>query len=58
MVPHLRTNDFDGAVTLAVGEMAQAIASDAGVTLDQVATAPATDYQPVHRRFRWPSSFC
>jgi uncharacterized protein len=33
MVPDLRANDFDGAVTLAVGEVAQAIAADAKVTL-------------------------
>ena len=34
MVPQLRANDFDGAVTLAVGELAQTIAADAKVTLD------------------------
>jgi uncharacterized protein len=34
MVPNLRANDFDGAVTLAVGEVAQVIAADAKVTLD------------------------
>jgi uncharacterized protein len=33
MVPDLRANDFDGAVTLAVGEVAQVIAADANVTL-------------------------
>ena len=33
MVPDLRANDYDGAVTLAVGEMAQVIAADAKVTL-------------------------
>jgi uncharacterized protein len=33
MVPYLRANDFDGAVTLAVGEVAQVIAADAKVTL-------------------------
>jgi uncharacterized protein len=33
MVPDLRANDFDGAVTLAVGEVAQVIATDANVTL-------------------------
>jgi len=35
MVPDLRANDFDGAVTLAVGQIAQTIATDANVTLDQ-----------------------
>ena len=34
MVPALRANDFDGAITGAVGEMAQVIAADAKVTLD------------------------
>jgi uncharacterized protein len=33
MVPDLRANDYDGAVTLAVGEVAQVIAADAKVTL-------------------------
>ena len=33
MVPSLRANDFDGAVTQAVGEVAQVIAADAKVTL-------------------------
>jgi uncharacterized protein len=42
MVPDLRAGDYDGAVTLAVGEMAQDIAADAGVTLNlNGATAPA-----------------
>jgi uncharacterized protein len=34
MVPYLRANDFDSAVMLAVGEMAQTIAADAKVSLD------------------------
>src|ERR1700691_5269847 len=34
MVPYLRANDFDSAVSLAVGEIAQVIAADAKVTLD------------------------
>ena len=34
MVPDLRANDFDGAVILAVDEMAQVIAADAKVTLE------------------------
>jgi uncharacterized protein len=34
MVPYLRANDFDSAVTLSVGEVAQAIAADAKVTLN------------------------
>jgi uncharacterized protein len=33
MIPMLRNNDFDGAVTLAVDEMSQIIAQDAGVKL-------------------------
>jgi uncharacterized protein len=38
MVPLLRANDFDGAVTLAVGQVAQVIAADAKVTLEDDAT--------------------
>jgi len=33
MVPDLRANDYDGAVTMAVGRVAQVIAADAKVTL-------------------------
>ena len=33
MVPYLRNNDFDGAMSLAVGQISQIIAKDAGVTL-------------------------
>jgi len=33
MVPYLRAKDYDSAVTLAVGQVAQVIAADAGVTL-------------------------
>jgi uncharacterized protein len=44
MVPDLRANDFDGAVTLAVGEVAQVIATDAKVTLDE---EPGAVRQPV-----------
>jgi uncharacterized protein len=40
MVPDLRANNFDGAVTLAVGEVAQVIAADAKVTL--------TDNEPAY----------
>ncbi|MBV8630982.1 MAG: TPM domain-containing protein, partial [Silvibacterium sp.] len=49
MVPYLRNNDFDGAMSLAVGQISQIIAKDAGVTL-----APLTQQQrqqagkPVH----------
>jgi uncharacterized protein len=34
MVPYLRANDYDSAITFAVGEVAQVIAADAKVTLD------------------------
>ena len=47
MVPDLRANDFDGAVTLAVGEIAQDIAADANVTLNEDESAPAAG-PPVH----------
>ena len=45
MVPDLRASDYDGAVTLAVGEVAQVIAADANVTLNQ--TEPQPQDQPV-----------
>ncbi|MGB6691734.1 MAG: TPM domain-containing protein [Terracidiphilus sp.] len=40
MVPLLRANNFDGAVTLAVDDIAQVIAADAGVTLNNERMAP------------------
>ena len=44
MVPYLRARDYDGALTLVVGQLAQVIAADAGVTL---ADAPAVSHQQV-----------
>jgi uncharacterized protein len=49
MVPALRANDFDGAVTLGVSEVAQVIAADAKVTLDDEPVMAAR--QPMHRQF-------
>jgi uncharacterized protein len=46
MVPMLRNNDFDGAVSLAVNQISQIIARDAGVTLTPL-TRRQTQ-QPVH----------
>ena len=49
MVPDLRASDYDGAITLAVGQVAQVIAADAGVTLqDQPApeAAPPPEKAP------------
>jgi uncharacterized protein len=46
MVPDLRANDYDGAVTLAVDEMAQVIAADAKITLTD--DEPMAASQPVH----------
>ena len=43
MVPYLRQNDYDGAVTLAVRQIAGVIAADAGVTLN---TGPRPTYAP------------
>jgi len=40
MVPDLRAGDYDGAVLLAVGEVAQDIAADAHVTLNEDASLP------------------
>ncbi|HTW44188.1 MAG TPA: TPM domain-containing protein [Acidobacteriaceae bacterium] len=42
MVPYLRNNDFDGAMTLAVGQISQIIAADAGIKL-----APLQGQQPM-----------
>ena len=46
MVPLLRGNDYDGAVSQAVGEIAQVIADDAHVTLDEepVSQQPAPQH--------------
>ncbi len=44
MVPLLRAQDYDGAVTQAVGEIAQVIAADAKVTLDD---EPAMAVRPM-----------
>jgi len=49
MVPDLRASDYDGAITLAVGQVAQVIAADAGITLhDQPApeAAPPPQHAP------------
>lgn len=46
MVPYLRANDYDSAVTAAVGEMAQVIAADAKITL---ADEPMPAGRPVNR---------
>ena len=49
MVPYLRANDYDSAVSLAVGQVAQVIAADAGVSLtDQPAVAAAPVQQENH----------
>jgi uncharacterized protein len=41
MVPDLRAGDYDGAMTLAVGEVAQVIAADAKITLNGENPSPA-----------------
>jgi len=46
MVPYLRQNDFDGAVTMAVRQIAGVIAADAGVTLN---TGPRPTYAPAQQ---------
>jgi len=45
MVPYLRARDYDSAVTLAVGQIAHVIATDAKVTLSD---EPALAQQPVN----------
>jgi uncharacterized protein len=46
MMPMLRNNDFDGAVTLAVDEISQIIAQDAGVQLQPLTRWGAQQQQP------------
>jgi uncharacterized protein len=46
MVPDLRAGDYDGATTLAVGEVAQVIADDAKVTLTN--QAPQAELNPAN----------
>jgi uncharacterized protein len=48
MVPYLRSNDYDSAVTLAVGQVAQVIAADAGVSLT-TEQMPNAQPEPVRR---------
>jgi uncharacterized protein len=43
MVPDLRAGDYDGAMTLAVGEVAQVIAADAHVSISDAEPMPATE---------------
>jgi uncharacterized protein len=47
MVPYLRTNDFDSAVTLAVSQVGQVIAEDAKVTLEDEPGQPVMVQRPV-----------
>jgi uncharacterized protein len=47
MVPDLKAGDYDGAVMLAVGEVAQVIAADAKVTLNE--DVPAAPSHPEHQ---------
>jgi len=49
-VPYLRSNDFDGAMALAVGQVSQIIAKDAGVTLTPLARQQRRPQQ-VHLSF-------
>src|SRR5580658_7605714 len=49
MVPQLRANDFDGAITLAVDQIAQVIATDAKVTLDDQGAMTAQPIRHQHQ---------
>ncbi len=53
MVPMLRNNDFDGAFTLAVNDVAQIIAQDAGISLtpQQGIRRGRAQPQPIHLTF-------
>ena len=46
MVPYLRANDYDNAVLTAVGKIAQVIAFDSKITIDDTQVAPPV----VHRQ--------
>jgi uncharacterized protein len=48
MVPRLKANDFDGAITLALDQVAQVIAADAKVTLDEEPIAAPRPMQQHH----------
>ena len=52
-VPDLRASDFDGAVTLAVGEIAEVIAGDAHITLNLNDPAPVAARQPQPHSSPW-----
>ncbi len=47
MVPYLRANDYDSAVLLAAGQVAQVIATDANVTLTDEPAPPKSVERPV-----------
>ena len=49
MVPYLRAQDYDSAITLATGQLAQVIATDAGVTLEN---QPLPGPEPERRQRR------
>ena len=53
MVPDLRAGDYDGAVTLAVGEVAQVIAADANVTLERTSRLPSRAPAAARTIRRW-----
>ena len=48
MVPYLKANDFDSAVTLGVGEIAQVIAADAKVSLQDQSPMPQVQHVTHH----------
>ena len=48
MVPFLRASDYDGAVTTAVGQLAQVIAVDAKVTLSEQPDMPGAPVKAAH----------
>jgi uncharacterized protein len=48
MVPYLRANDYDSAVTQAVGQVAQVIATDANVTLQNEPAVPIEPAPQAH----------
>jgi len=56
MVPYLRAKDYDNAILLAVGQLAQIIAADAHITLtDEPALAQQPAQQPARSKGGFPS---
>jgi uncharacterized protein len=54
MVPYLRARDYDGAITMATGQVAEIIAADAGVTLSTSDEVPQPRQRVHHQSSALP----